>query len=51
MSTCEFHVAPDGNDSNPGTEEAPFASIYRARDAIRELKGAGGPARPVNVRS
>ena len=34
-SPSEFYVALNGDDSNPGTREAPFASIYRARDAIR----------------
>jgi len=30
-----FHVAPNGNDDNPGTETAPFASLSQARDAVR----------------
>ncbi|HUS81062.1 MAG TPA: LamG-like jellyroll fold domain-containing protein, partial [Armatimonadota bacterium] len=34
-------VATDGDDANPGTAEAPFRTIERARDAIRELKAAG----------
>jgi hypothetical protein len=42
VSVCsfaaEFHVAPDGRDSNPGTEERPFATPEAARDAIRSLK-------------
>lgn len=29
-----FFVAPDGNDGNPGTREAPFATLERARDAV-----------------
>ena len=33
-----FYVASDGNDVNPGTIEAPFASLEAARDAIRALK-------------
>ncbi len=36
-----FFVAPDGDDAHGGTEEAPFASLTRARDAIRALKAAG----------
>ncbi|MBD3291524.1 MAG: hypothetical protein GF393_01260, partial [Armatimonadia bacterium] len=36
-----FHVAPDGDDTAPGTEERPFATLERARDAIRELKREG----------
>jgi hypothetical protein len=33
-STYFYHVAVDGDDSNPGTEERPFASIEHARDMI-----------------
>jgi len=35
--TGEFHVSPSGNDNNPGTIEKPFASIQKARNAIREF--------------
>jgi tetratricopeptide (TPR) repeat protein len=38
----EFYVAPDGDDTNPGTWQRPFATLQRARDAIRALKGQGG---------
>lgn len=41
----ELFVVPDGNDSNPGTEQAPFATLRRARDAVRERQIAG----PVTV--
>ncbi len=34
----EFYVAPDGNDSNPGTKAAPFASLTGARNAVRAAK-------------
>ena len=33
-----LYVAPDGNDSNPGTFDKPFKTIEKARDTIRELK-------------
>ena len=33
-----FYVAPDGSDYAPGTLEKPFATIVRARDALRRLK-------------
>ncbi|MBN1542211.1 right-handed parallel beta-helix repeat-containing protein [candidate division KSB1 bacterium] len=33
-----FYVAPTGNDDNPGTLEAPFGTLEKARDAIRESK-------------
>ena len=32
-----FWVSPNGNDSNPGTEELPFLTLQRARDAVRAL--------------
>ena len=37
---CEtfYYVSPDGSDENAGTEEAPFATIQKARDTIRELE-------------
>ncbi|HPD45400.1 MAG TPA: right-handed parallel beta-helix repeat-containing protein [Anaerohalosphaeraceae bacterium] len=33
-----FFVSPTGSDTAPGTAAKPFATITRARDAIRELK-------------
>jgi hypothetical protein len=30
-----FYVSPDGKDSNPGRENTPFATLTRARDAVR----------------
>jgi hypothetical protein len=36
-----LHLAPDGSDRNPGTKAKPFATLERARDAIRSLKRAG----------
>jgi len=53
-----FYVAPGGNDQwsgtlaapNAGRTDGPFATITRARDAIRSLKAqAGGLTRPVSV--
>ncbi|MDD2598279.1 MAG: right-handed parallel beta-helix repeat-containing protein [Kiritimatiellae bacterium] len=32
----EFHVATTGRDTNSGTETEPFASLERARNAVRE---------------
>lgn len=37
----EFYVAPYGSDSNPGTSARPFATLERARDAVRTLKKSG----------
>jgi len=36
---AEFFVAPDGNDTNPGTMFRPFATIRRAQEAVREVAG------------
>jgi hypothetical protein len=37
---ADFWVAPDGKDSNPGTAGAPFATLARARDAVRKIIAA-----------
>lgn len=37
----DFHVAATGDDANPGTAAAPFATLLRARDAVREKIRAG----------
>lgn len=39
---AEFFVATDGDDQNPGTRDAPFASLERARQAIEELVSSSG---------
>ncbi|MFW6163197.1 MAG: right-handed parallel beta-helix repeat-containing protein [Planctomycetota bacterium] len=36
-----LYVAPDGSDANPGTRAKPFATLERARDAIRAMKTEG----------
>ena len=41
LQAIDFHVALSGNDDNPGTEEAPFRTPARARDAIRALRQIG----------
>lgn len=35
---AESHLAPGGSGRAAGTEEAPFATILRARDAVRRLR-------------
>ena len=35
---ADFHVAVTGDDANPGSEVAPFATLTRARNAVRALK-------------
>ena len=37
----EVYVSPTGADTNDGTKQAPFATLERARDAIRATRQAG----------
>lgn len=46
---AEIYVAPSGNDGNVGTKAAPFATLQRARDAVRQMKQAGPLKEPVTV--
>jgi hypothetical protein len=39
-----FFVSLEGSDNNPGTQDKPFASIAKARDAVRKLAGKTEPA-------
>ena len=41
-TAVEFFVAPGGSDVDEGTKEKPFATLARARDAVREAKKDGG---------
>lgn len=41
QADVSFHVAPDGDDANAGTEEAPFATIGRAQTAVRAANQSG----------
>jgi len=38
---ASFYISTKGADSNPGTEIKPFATLQRARDAVREMIKAG----------
>lgn len=38
LLTSPFFVATDGSDANPGTEAKSFATLERARDAVREFR-------------
>ncbi len=40
LHAAEFHVASNGDDANPGTEAKPFATLQRARDAVRHINRA-----------
>jgi hypothetical protein len=46
---AEVHVAPEGDDAQDGSARHPFATLARARDALRALK-AGGVNGPLCVR-
>jgi hypothetical protein len=37
-ASADFVVAPGGDDAGPGTRERPFATVGRAREAVRALK-------------
>ena len=41
LAKGDFHVAIAGKDTNPGTAAAPFATLARARDAVRQKMAAG----------
>ncbi|MDP6543183.1 MAG: right-handed parallel beta-helix repeat-containing protein [Phycisphaerae bacterium] len=38
LGAGEFYIAVDGDDANPGTKTKPFATLTRARDAVRGAK-------------
>lgn len=38
IQAAEYHVAVNGNDNNDGTIERPFATLEKARDAVRNGK-------------
>jgi len=53
-SAAEYYVAPNGNDSNPGTMELPFATIQRGHDVASAGDTVwirGGTYRPVTGKS
>ena len=48
VQAADFVVSPRGGDGNPGTEAKPFATLGKARDAVRAFK-KGGMKRDVIV--
>ena len=49
-AACAFFVSPDGSDGADGTREHPFATLARARAAVRAVKARGPlPAGGVTV--
>jgi parallel beta-helix repeat protein len=50
VSKIVFYVSPEGSDSHTGTSvDKPFATLQKARDAIRTLKQEAGLKSPVTV--
>jgi hypothetical protein len=41
FAATDFFIAPNGSDANSGTKAKPFATLERARNAIRALKPNG----------
>jgi hypothetical protein len=48
LTAVDLHISPTGSDKDAGTEKAPFASLERARRAVREANKKK-PAEPVTV--
>lgn len=46
LGACEIHVAPNGNDANPGTAAQPLATPMGARAAVRALRMRNGGKLP-----
>lgn len=38
--TCQYWIAPNGNNSNPGTNQQPWATLSHAASRVRSLNGA-----------
>lgn len=47
--TLRFSVSPTGSDRADGSAEHPFATLRRARDAVRSARKAAGRAIPAEV--
>ena len=41
VSAYEFAVSTNGDDNNPGSRDEPFATLARAREAVREYPRRG----------
>ncbi len=49
LYAAEFYVAPDGSDNNAGTKAKPFATLERARDAVRASREAAAEGAAATV--
>jgi len=45
VQAAEFHISPQGADSNVGTKEKPFRTLVKARDKMRRLATTDGKVR------
>ncbi len=43
LRAAEFFVAPNGDDSQSGSKNQPFATLHRAQAAARQARGQGQP--------
>ncbi|MBT7166131.1 MAG: hypothetical protein HN904_25350, partial [Victivallales bacterium] len=41
LAKADFFLSPSGDDGNGGTQNQPFRTLARARDAVRELRAKG----------
>jgi hypothetical protein len=47
---ADWYVSPTGSDANPGSKAKPFATLERARDAVRERKASPSALRgPITI--
>ena len=51
VANADFYVATDGDDANPGTKAKPFATLERARDAVRQAIIQNPKPSPRDLRS
>jgi len=49
VTATEFHVANQGRDTNRGTRSSPFATLERARAAVRAARQGGVPLHGITV--
>lgn len=49
LPQADFFVAVDGDDADAGTLDRPFATLARARDAVRERLAQGNQTRDITV--
>jgi hypothetical protein len=47
--TLEFHVSTTGSDAGNGSREKPFATLERARDAVRTVRAEKQDHRPATI--